>query len=132
MINNIFHRSHNLIISYQIRSWKIKYILLLLHANFHFAVSLVFGIPTIKREKTSYLLNTLASLLDGMTQEDKDDSVIVVFVGEVNTFILLLSQPLSDKNMMCSQLYQISPWIPKGDYRGYNVPLLYCNNSRNW
>lgn len=47
-------------------------------------VSLVFGIPTIKREKTSYLLNTLASLLDGMTQEDKDDSVIVIFVGETN------------------------------------------------
>ena len=79
-----------------------------------FAVSLVFGIPTIKREKTSYLLNTLASLLDGMTQEDKDDSVIVIFVGEVNTFILFLSQPLSDKSMMCSQLNQISPWIPKG------------------
>lgn len=47
-------------------------------------VSLAFGIPTIKREKTSYLLDTLASLLDGMTQEDKDDSVIVVFVGETN------------------------------------------------
>ena len=79
----------------------------------------MFGIPTIKREKTSYLLNTLASLLDGMTQEDKDDSVIVIFVGEVNTFILLLSQPLTDKSMMCSELHQISPWIPKGDYRGY-------------
>lgn len=90
----------------------------------------MFGIPTIKREKTSYLLNTLASLLDGMTQEDKDDSVIVIFVGEVNTFILLLSQPLTDKSMMCSQLHQISPWIPKGDYRGY----LCCVNefSRNW
>ena len=47
------------------------------------AVSLAFGIPTIKREKTSYLLNTIASLLDGMTQEDKDDSVIVIFIGEV-------------------------------------------------
>lgn len=47
-------------------------------------VSLVFGIPTIKREKTSYLLDTLASLLDGMSQESKDDSVIVVFIGETN------------------------------------------------
>lgn len=50
-------------------------------------MSLAFGIPTIKREKTSYLLDTLASLLDGMTQEDKDDSVIVVFVGEVNNLM---------------------------------------------
>ena len=47
-------------------------------------MSLVFGIPTIKREKTSYLLDTLASLLDGMAQEDKDDCVIVIFIGEVN------------------------------------------------
>ncbi|KAJ7376863.1 hypothetical protein OS493_032011 [Desmophyllum pertusum] len=47
-------------------------------------VSLVFGIPTIKREKTSYLLDTLASLLDGMAQEDKDDCVIVIFIGETN------------------------------------------------
>ena len=47
------------------------------------SVSLVFGIPTIRREKMSYLLDTLASLLDGMSQESKDDSVIVVFIGEV-------------------------------------------------
>lgn len=47
-------------------------------------VSLVFGIPTIRREKMSYLLDTLASLLDGMSQESKDDSVIVVFIGETN------------------------------------------------
>ena len=49
-----------------------------------FLVSLIFGIPTIKRERTSYLLDTLASLLDAMSQEDKDDCVIVIFVGEVN------------------------------------------------
>ena len=49
-----------------------------------FSVSLIFGIPTIKRERTSYLLDTLASLLDAMSQEDKDDCVIVIFVGEVN------------------------------------------------
>ena len=52
-----------------------------------FSVSLVFGIPTIKREKTSYLLDTLASLLDGMSQGDKDDSCIVIFVGEVNSLV---------------------------------------------
>lgn len=49
-----------------------------------FSVSLVFGIPTIKRERTSYLLDTLVSLLDAMSQEDKDDCVIVIFIGEVN------------------------------------------------
>ncbi|XP_048589545.1 alpha-1,3-mannosyl-glycoprotein 4-beta-N-acetylglucosaminyltransferase B isoform X2 [Nematostella vectensis] len=47
-------------------------------------VSLVFGIPTIRRQKSSYLLNTLASLLDGMNQDDKDDTVIVVFIAETD------------------------------------------------
>ncbi|PFX20788.1 Alpha-1,3-mannosyl-glycoprotein 4-beta-N-acetylglucosaminyltransferase B [Stylophora pistillata] len=47
-------------------------------------VSLVFGIPTIKRERTSYLLDTLVSLLDAMSQEDKDDCVIVIFIGETD------------------------------------------------
>ena len=64
-------------------------------------MSLVFGIPTIRREKMSYLLDTLASLLDGMSQESKDDSVIVVFIGEVklvnnyNNILLLLCLPSS-------------------------------------
>ncbi|KAK3700431.1 hypothetical protein QZH41_015290, partial [Actinostola sp. cb2023] len=47
-------------------------------------VSLVFGIPTIKRQKSSYLLNTISSLLESLSQEDKDDTVIVIFIGETN------------------------------------------------
>lgn len=60
-------------------------------------MSLVFGIPTIKREKTSYLLDTLASLLDGMSQEDKDDCVIVIFVGEVksSTYVYVIENTIS-------------------------------------
>lgn len=38
-------------------------------------------------------MNTIASLLDGMTQEDKDDTVIVIFIGEVSRSSL-------DKNMI--------------------------------
>jgi len=30
-------------------------------------------------------MNTIASLLEAMTQEDKDDTVIVIFIGEVMT-----------------------------------------------
>ncbi|XP_039607583.1 alpha-1,3-mannosyl-glycoprotein 4-beta-N-acetylglucosaminyltransferase B-like isoform X3 [Polypterus senegalus] len=47
-------------------------------------VSLVFGIPTVKREKESYLMETLKSLLFELTKEEKDDSVIVVFIAEVD------------------------------------------------
>ena len=41
------------------------------------------GVPTIKRERESYLLQTLQSLLDGLNAQEKQDVLIVVFVGEV-------------------------------------------------
>ena len=68
-------------------------------------MSLVFGIPTIKREKTSYLLDTLASLLDGMSQEDKDDCVIVIFVGEVNssTYVYVIENTISTLLNYCPE-----------------------------
>ncbi|XP_010175492.1 alpha-1,3-mannosyl-glycoprotein 4-beta-N-acetylglucosaminyltransferase B [Antrostomus carolinensis] len=47
-------------------------------------VSLVMGIPTVKREKQHYLINTLNSLLYELSEEQKNDCVIIVFVAEVN------------------------------------------------
>lgn len=49
--------------------------------------SIVIGIPTIKREKTSYLLETLKSLFDAMNDLEKAEALVVVFIPEVN-FIL--------------------------------------------
>lgn len=49
-----------------------------------FAVSLVMGIPTVKREKQHYLINTLHSLLYELSEEQKNDCVIIIFVGEVS------------------------------------------------
>ncbi|KAF1495881.1 Alpha-1,3-mannosyl-glycoprotein 4-beta-N-acetylglucosaminyltransferase B, partial [Eudyptula minor novaehollandiae] len=46
-------------------------------------VSLVMGIPTVKREKQHYLINTLHSLLYELSEEQKNDCVIIIFVGEV-------------------------------------------------
>lgn len=46
--------------------------------------SIVIGIPTIKREKTSYLLETLKSLFDAMNELDKAEALVVVFIPEVN------------------------------------------------
>uniref|UniRef100_A0A8C3JSB0 MGAT4 family member D n=1 Tax=Calidris pygmaea TaxID=425635 RepID=A0A8C3JSB0_9CHAR len=42
------------------------------------------GIPTVKREKQHYLINTLHSLLYELSEEQKKDCVIIVFVAEVN------------------------------------------------
>ncbi|XP_010180415.1 PREDICTED: alpha-1,3-mannosyl-glycoprotein 4-beta-N-acetylglucosaminyltransferase B-like, partial [Mesitornis unicolor] len=47
-------------------------------------VSLVMGIPTVKRDKQHYLMNTLHSLLYELSEEQKNDCVIIVFVAEVN------------------------------------------------
>ncbi|NWS59553.1 MGT4B acetylglucosaminyltransferase, partial [Chunga burmeisteri] len=47
-------------------------------------VSLVMGIPTVKREKQDYLINTLHSLLYGLSEEQKNDCVVIILVAEVS------------------------------------------------
>ncbi|XP_041359848.1 alpha-1,3-mannosyl-glycoprotein 4-beta-N-acetylglucosaminyltransferase B-like isoform X2 [Gigantopelta aegis] len=45
-------------------------------------VSIVMGVPTIKREKISYLTETLRSLIDELSAEEKEDCLIVLFIAE--------------------------------------------------
>ncbi|KAM4900568.1 alpha-1,3-mannosyl-glycoprotein 4-beta-N-acetylglucosaminyltransferase-like protein MGAT4D isoform 3-T5 [Sylvia borin] len=47
-------------------------------------VSLVMGIPTVKREKQNYLIDTLNSLLYELSEEQKKDCVIIIFIAEVD------------------------------------------------
>ncbi|KTG44535.1 hypothetical protein cypCar_00030358 [Cyprinus carpio] len=47
-------------------------------------VSIVMGIPTVKRKVKSYLSETLHSLIDKLSAEEKLDCVIIVFVGETD------------------------------------------------
>ncbi|XP_046644334.1 alpha-1,3-mannosyl-glycoprotein 4-beta-N-acetylglucosaminyltransferase B-like isoform X1 [Daphnia pulicaria] len=46
--------------------------------------SIVLGVPTVKRESQSYLLPTLASLIASMNEEEKNDTLIIVFVAETD------------------------------------------------
>ncbi|XP_058654550.1 alpha-1,3-mannosyl-glycoprotein 4-beta-N-acetylglucosaminyltransferase B-like isoform X4 [Onychostoma macrolepis] len=56
-------------------------------------VSLVFGVPTVHRQKQSYLVNTLQSLLYDLSTAERKDIVIVVFVAETNaTFVNAVAQ----------------------------------------
>ncbi|XP_056899922.1 alpha-1,3-mannosyl-glycoprotein 4-beta-N-acetylglucosaminyltransferase B-like isoform X2 [Takifugu flavidus] len=48
-------------------------------------VFLVMGIPTVKREKQSYLMNTLSSLLFSLTQAHRQHLLIIVFVAETDS-----------------------------------------------
>ncbi|NXL15665.1 MGT4B acetylglucosaminyltransferase, partial [Setophaga kirtlandii] len=47
-------------------------------------VSLVMGIPTVKREKQNYLIATLHSLLYQLSEEQREDCVMIIFVAEVS------------------------------------------------
>lgn len=59
-----------------------------------YAVSMVMGIPTVKRKVKSYLSETLHSLIDKLSAEEKLDCVIIVFVGEVSIYLIGLRKCL--------------------------------------
>ncbi|XP_039300540.1 alpha-1,3-mannosyl-glycoprotein 4-beta-N-acetylglucosaminyltransferase B-like [Nilaparvata lugens] len=52
-------------------------------------VSVAFGIPTVKREDQIYVLATLQNLLDGMSQVEKDNTIIIVLIAETNEDYIL-------------------------------------------
>ncbi|XP_049548272.1 alpha-1,3-mannosyl-glycoprotein 4-beta-N-acetylglucosaminyltransferase A-like [Anopheles darlingi] len=45
-------------------------------------VSIVLGIPTVKRDKRSYLVETIDNLIANMDEKEQNDTMIVVYVGE--------------------------------------------------
>ncbi|XP_034961525.1 alpha-1,3-mannosyl-glycoprotein 4-beta-N-acetylglucosaminyltransferase B isoform X1 [Zootoca vivipara] len=47
-------------------------------------VSIVMGIPSVKREVHSYLTDTLNSLISELNQQEKEDTVIVVMIAETD------------------------------------------------
>jgi len=51
---------------------------------------MVFGVPTIKRERESYLSRTLQSLIDSLSEDESMDCLIVVMICEVCNCSLLL------------------------------------------
>ncbi|XP_073957531.1 alpha-1,3-mannosyl-glycoprotein 4-beta-N-acetylglucosaminyltransferase A-like [Choristoneura fumiferana] len=62
---------------------------------------IVVGIPTVKRDKESYLLVTLTHLITGMTEADLNDTMIMVMVGE------------SDLEFVINTARQIETMFPK-------------------
>jgi hypothetical protein len=42
------------------------------------------GIPTIRRERADYLSQTVKSLIEGMSVEEQNMCLIIVFVAEVS------------------------------------------------
>lgn len=48
-------------------------------------MSIVLGVPSVKREVHSYLTDTLSSLMSELSPAEKEDCVIVVFIAEVRS-----------------------------------------------
>lgn len=50
------------------------------------SVTMVMGVPTVKRPVESYLIATLQNLIDNLSIQERAEAVIIVFIAEV--FIL--------------------------------------------
>ena len=53
---------------------------------------MAFGVPTIKRARASYVMSTLQSLLQGTSEEERKDCVIVVFIAEIEDSNFVMNQ----------------------------------------
>ncbi|CAD7076635.1 unnamed protein product [Hermetia illucens] len=47
-------------------------------------VSIALGVPTVKRDKQSYLMATLQNVISNMDDAEQNETVIVVFIGETD------------------------------------------------
>ncbi|XP_078268114.1 alpha-1,3-mannosyl-glycoprotein 4-beta-N-acetylglucosaminyltransferase B-like [Rhinoraja longicauda] len=76
-------------------------------------VTMVMGIPTVKRESHNYLLDTLNSLIYELSPDEKRDCVIVILIAEVEeTYVNELAEKLQDtypKEIQSGLLEIISP-----------------------
>uniref|UniRef100_A0A3B3SS09 Zgc:154054 n=1 Tax=Paramormyrops kingsleyae TaxID=1676925 RepID=A0A3B3SS09_9TELE len=87
-----------------------------MHGRPQWEVSLVLGIPTVKREKQMYLESTLSSLFYDLTPEEHADIVVIVFVAEVDTaYITNVTESIKVKSGL---LEVVSP--PPSFYPNFN------------
>lgn len=92
------------------------------------------GIPTIKRERESYLLQTLESLLSGLNAEERQDVLIVVFVAEVCRYSICMLNML--KGTVC-EVFSFSRnafWVTSqheiDNARMSNAQMLQINDTQ--
>ncbi|XP_038216612.1 alpha-1,3-mannosyl-glycoprotein 4-beta-N-acetylglucosaminyltransferase A-like isoform X2 [Zerene cesonia] len=93
----------------------------------------VIGIPTVRRDKESYLMITLKHLIEGMREEDQKDSVIIIFVGETDLLFVIdiakqieAKYPKHVKNGMIEVLSPSASYYPNFD----SVPLTLGDSAK--
>ncbi|KPP76559.1 alpha-1,3-mannosyl-glycoprotein 4-beta-N-acetylglucosaminyltransferase B-like [Scleropages formosus] len=70
-------------------------------------VSIVMGVPSVKREVHSYLTDTLSSLMSELSPAEREDCVIVVFIAEV----CALAPPALARTFAIACLEELSPHL---------------------
>lgn len=61
-------------------------------------VSIVLGIPSVKRDKQSYLFTTLHNIVEHMTEEEQNETMIVIFIGETDLeYVQLVAKEIEIK-----------------------------------
>ncbi|KAJ9576161.1 hypothetical protein L9F63_006983, partial [Diploptera punctata] len=86
-------------------------------------VSVVLGIPTVKRDVQSYLLATLQNIIESMNEEEAGDSLIVVFIAEVEQdYVLQVAKQIE---------FQFSEQVESGLIEVISPPASYYPDMDN-
>lgn len=83
-------------------------------------VQTVLGVPTVKREKQSYLMSTLHNLITNMEEEEQNETMIVVFVGETDIeYVQLIAKQIE---------VRFSQYVESGLIEVLSPPATYYPN----
>lgn len=80
-------------------------------------VSIALGIPTVKRDKQSYLMSTLQNLITNMDESEQNETLIIVFIGETDMeYVLLVAKQIEVRFGPFLESGLIEVVAPSGSY----------------
>lgn len=83
-------------------------------------VQMVLGVPTVKRDKQSYLMSTLHNLITNMEEDEQNETMIVVFVGETDIeYVQLIAKQIE---------VRFSQYVESGLIEVLSPPASYYPN----
>ncbi|CAG4977688.1 unnamed protein product [Colias eurytheme] len=93
----------------------------------------VIGIPTVRRDKEAYIMDTLKTLVEGLTEEDRKDTIIIIYVGETDMmYVIDLAKQIEAKysrHVKSGMIEVLSPsptYYPNFD----SVPLTLGDSAK--
>lgn len=83
-------------------------------------IQMVLGVPTVKRDKQSYLMSTLHNLITNMDEDEQNETMIVVFVGETDIeYVQLIAKQIE---------VRFSQYVENGLIEVLSPPASYYPN----